>query len=414
VVAHNVTVGQGTARLILANDVTARVQAELALKISIKEIQDYKHALEASSIVLITDRQGRIRHVNENFCEISRYRPEEVIGQDCRMLNSGYHPEAFFKDLWDTISGGKIWKGEIRNLAKDGRPYWVDTTIVPFLDELNVPYRYLSIRADISERKKVERQLQQLNEDLESRIVLRTIELEAANKEMEAFSYSVSHDLRAPLRAVLGFVNILEEDYGSQLDEEAQRLTGVIKAKTIKLGRLIDDLLEFSKLGRQIISIDLIHTQAMVQEIIDDLSFQSTFSAVRWDVHLLPDIYGDINTMRQVWINLISNAFKYSGRRLCPIIEIGSFQEDGQSAFFVRDNGVGFDNKYRAKLFKVFQRLHSAAEFEGTGIGLALVAKIISRHGGHVWADGVVDKGASFYFSLPSPSITGDRSANEI
>jgi PAS domain S-box-containing protein len=401
VVAHNVSLGNGKARLILSNDVTARVEAEELLRKTIKEIEDYKYALEESSIIAITDQAGIIRHVNENFCKISKYRPEEVIGRDHRVVNSGYHSQEFFKNLWDTIAGGKIWKGEIRNRAKDGRNYWVDTTIVPFLDEHNAPYQYVAIRADITERKEVERQLQLLNEDLENRINRRTIELEATNKEMEAFTYSVSHDLRAPLRGILGFATILEEDYGNKMDEEAQRITGVIKKKTVKMGRLIDDLLEFSRMGRQFIAKSLINTHAMVQEVIDDLLIQYPSPAITWKVQALPDIPGDINTIRQVWINLISNALKYSSGREHPVIEIGSFAHEGQAGFFVKDNGVGFDTRYKDKLFKVFQRLHSADEFEGTGVGLALVAKIIAKHGGIVWAEATVDKGACFYFCLP-------------
>lgn len=378
------------------------IKAEEKLKQIIKEIADYKYALEESSIVAITDQKGIISHVNDNFCRISKYPAAELLGQDHRIINSGYHPKEFIRNLWVTIANGKIWKGELKNRAKDGSFYWVETTIVPFLDERGKPYRYLAIRADITSRKQAEEDLYKLNQDLEHRVALRTVQLEAANHEMEAFTYSVSHDLRAPLRGIIGFSTILEEQYGSQLDDEAKRIMGVIKRNASNMGRLIDDLLAFSRMGRQDLKKTVIDMQAMVREIIDDLAPEKTHHHMEWDVQPLPSIRADNNTLRQVWVNLIANAIKYSGGREHPRIGIGSFTHEGQTAFFIRDNGVGFDNKYKDKLFKVFQRLHSSREFDGTGVGLALVMKIISKHGGRVWAEGQKDEGACFYFSLPS------------
>lgn len=367
-----------------------------------KEIADYKYALDESSIVAITDQKGFIRHVNDNFCRISKYSAGELIGQDHRIINSGYHPAAFIKNLWVTIANGRIWRGEIRNQAKDGSFYWVDTTIVPFLDGGGKPYQYVAIRADITDRKRVEEQLHKLNEELEDRVNLRTDQLEMANQEMEAFTYSVSHDLRAPLRGIVGFTSILEEEYGSKLDDEARRITSVIKKNTLKMGRLIDDLLAFSRMGRQDLSKAGINTQTLVREVINELAPADTHSHITWNMQSLSPIDGDINTIRQVWINLLSNAIKYSRGRENPEITIGHYGRKGQIVFFVKDNGVGFDNKYRDKLFKVFQRLHSADEFEGTGVGLALVEKIVSKHGGKVWAEAVIDEGACFFFSIPA------------
>ena len=219
---------------------------------------------------------------------------------------------------------------------------------------------------------------------------------------MEAFTYSVSHDLRAPLRGIIGFTAILEEDYSSKLDKEAKRITSVIKSNTLKMGHLIDDLLAFSRMGKQEITKTQINTQTMVNEIVDDLMLQNKRNInINWNIHTLPFINADMNTLRQVWINLVSNAIKYSGNKETPFIEIGSGSRDGQIIFYVKDNGVGFDEQYKHKLFKVFQRLHGAEEFEGTGVGLALVEKIVSRHAGKVWAEGKPGEGACFYFSLP-------------
>ena len=237
-----------------------------------------------------------------------------------------------------------------------------------------------SIRNNINDRKKAEARLTKLN------------------SELEAFSYSVSHDLRAPLRGIIGFATILEEDYGKKLDDEARRIISVIKANTSKMGQLIDGLLGFSRMGRHEMIKTNIDTNGMVRNVIHELDMNSNIELV---VHSLPGIKADINTIKQVWVNLISNAIKYTGKVPYPGIEIGSFTREGQIIFFVKDNGVGFDNKYKDKLFKVFQRLHGPDEFEGTGIGLALVEKIISRHGGKVWAEASINKGACFYFSLP-------------
>lgn len=386
----------------LVSDRTEKLQK------SLKEITDYKYALDESSIVAITDQKGIIRHVNDNFCKISKYAAEELIGQDHRIINSGHHPKEFIRTLWVTIANGEIWKGELRNRAKDGSIYWVDTTIVPFLDEQGKPWQYVAIRADITSRKQVEKELYKQKESLEDSVSLRTIQLEAANKEMEAFTYSVSHDLRAPLRAIIGFTTILEEDYSSKLDAEAGRITSIIKNNTLKMGHLIDDLLAFSRMGKQDLEKTDIDTGALVKEIIVELTPEKGRSPgkdqgrIEWNVQPLLWTNGDLNTIRQVWVNLISNAIKYSGRNPHPHIEIGSFIQGKQTVFFIKDNGVGFDNKYQDKLFKVFQRLHSPDEFEGTGVGLALVSKIVSKHGGMVWAEAEVNKGACFSFSLPS------------
>lgn len=244
--------------------------------------------------------------------------------------------------------------------------------------------------------------LREFNQTLEQKVMDRTAQLETVNKELEGFSYSVSHDLRAPLRAIIGFTSILEEDYGSRLDDEARRITSVIKNNTVKMGHLIDDLLAFSRMGRQDIVKTNIDMAAIVNEVTADLATHYDTTRIQWTIHPLPTIKANANMIRQVWVNLVSNAIKYSGKREAPHIEIGSFDKDHEIIFYIKDNGVGFDQQYGDKLFKVFQRLHSPDEFEGTGIGLALVEKIVSRQGGRVWAEAEKDRGACFYFSLPA------------
>ncbi|HMI77335.1 MAG TPA: ATP-binding protein [Ferruginibacter sp.] len=242
--------------------------------------------------------------------------------------------------------------------------------------------------------------LSEFNQNLEQKVTDRTEQLETVNKELEAFSYSISHDLRAPLRGIVGFTAMLEENYGNKLDDEARRITSVIKSNTLRMGNLIDDLLAFSRMSRQEIVKTNISTDALVKEIIREFDTAGN-NNIAWHIESMPETYGDINTIRQVWINLISNARKYSRNSEKPSIEIGSFRDKKSVVFFVKDNGVGFDPKYMDKLFKVFQRLHSVNEFEGTGVGLAIVEKIISKHGGRVWAEAEKGSGAIFYFSLP-------------
>jgi len=275
---------------------------------------------------------------------------------------------------------------------------WYEISAYPSENGLSVYFK------DVTERKKAAEEIAKLNSELEERVLMRTEQLKKSVEEMEAFSYSVSHDLRAPLRGIIGFANILEEDYASKLDDEAKRITSIIKKNTSRMGQLIDDLLTFSRTGRQELIKTSVDSNIMVQGIIDELNLNRSGKAISWIVHPLPLVTADMSAMKQVWINLISNAVKYSGNAPGPTIEIGSINKNGSTTFFIKDNGVGFDEKYMAKLFKIFQRLHTTEEFEGTGIGLAIVDKVVSKHGGKVWAEAALNKGATFYFSLPGDS----------
>jgi signal transduction histidine kinase len=226
--------------------------------------------------------------------------------------------------------------------------------------------------------------------------------LGAVNRELEAFSYSVSHDLRAPLRAIDGYARMIEEDQAERLDDDGRRQLAVVREEALRMGRLIDGLLAFSKLGRQPIAATDVNSEALVDEILAALARETDTSRVIVVRTALPRVRGDQTLLRQVWANLISNAVKYSGKREAPRIEIGSYAEGGMHVFYVKDNGAGFNMKYRDKLFGVFQRGHDENEFPGTGVGLAIVQKLVTRHGGSAWAQGVVDAGATFYFSLPA------------
>jgi hypothetical protein len=248
--------------------------------------------------------------------------------------------------------------------------------------------------------KQAEAAVQRLNEELELRVTERTAQLEMANKELEAFSYSVSHDLRAPLRAVNGFAKIVLERFADKIPADAQGYLDRIRNGGKQMGVLIDDLLAFSRLSRQTMKADTVNMKGLVENVLGELSSQHAGRPVEIKVGVLPEAAGDASLVKQVWVNLISNAIKYSRGRTPAVIEIGCETEAVENIYFVRDNGTGFDMRYVDKLFGVFQRLHRAEEFEGTGVGLAIVQRIVQRHGGRVWAEGVEGKGATFRFTL--------------
>ena len=517
------------ANLELEHEIAERKRAEQALKESlaaresaVKELAEQKFALDQHAIVAVTDLQGTITYVNDRFSAINLYSREEAIGRNYRIVNSGYHPKEFFQKMYDTLGKGRVWHGEIRNRAKDGSIFWVAAPTVPLLDSGGKPRQYITIRTDITARKRLEEvrehlaavvessddaiisktlngmvtawnsgaerlfgyssaesvgkpmdrllplerateesdilariargervdhfetvrvrkdgkrvdisatispvkdssgaivgvakiarditqrktsevEILKLNDELEEKVKLRTAQLEAANKELETFSYSVSHDLRAPLRHISGFSQLLVEEFGANLAPGARHYLDRIQAGTQNMGVLVDELLHLARVGRHALNRRTTNLKELVAEVITLLLPESEGRQVEWAISDLSTAQCDPVLVRQIFQNLLSNALKFTRPRAQAVIEVSCREEDGQPVFMVRDNGIGFNMKYVDKLFGVFQRLHRAEDFEGTGIGLATVQRIVHKHGGQVWAEGELDKGAAFYFTL--------------
>jgi light-regulated signal transduction histidine kinase (bacteriophytochrome) len=303
-----------------------------------------------------------------------------------------------------TMNGG--WHGELMNQRKDGSefPVFVSSTVIH--NENNEPLALIGVTTDISERRKAEKEILELNEALDHRVKLRTEELEAANKELETFSYSVSHDLKTPLRHINGFINLMVENKDTNLTEKDHVYLKNISGSATEMTQLIDAILSFSKLNMGELRKTRIRSSRMVEQVIKYFEPEFQNRKIIFNVESLPDIYGDERLIRQVWTNIISNAIKYSGKKAEAIINIGSSSTEGAITFFIRDNGAGFNMKYAEKLFGVFHRLHKSKDFEGVGIGLANVNRIVSRHGGHCRAEGEPGVGATIYFTLPHPPLT--------
>ncbi|HLY27062.1 MAG TPA: PAS domain S-box protein [Aggregatilineales bacterium] len=384
-----------------AEDEVRRLNAELEQRVVERTAQllqseaKFSTAFRASpaAISIATLQEGRWIEVNEALAQMTGYRSEDLLGHTSDELG-----------LVDAVARAKILdaiheKGTIRNVeiqvhTKSGE--LVDVLVSVEQIKLNGQACVLTIQYDITQLKRALREVERLNDDLEQRQVA----VEAANKELEAFSYSVSHDLRAPLRGIDGYSRLLLRDHASQLDSEGQRKLQAVRTSIQQMGQLIDDLLAFSRLGRQPINKRSVEPAPLVRQILDELGAQQDSRRVEILLGDLPSCEADPSLLKQVYTNLLTNALKFTRDRETPQITAGSQIVNGKRTYFVKDNGVGFDMQFADKLFGVFQRLHSVEEFEGTGVGLAIVQRIVQRHGGRIWADSEVDKGATFYFTL--------------
>ncbi len=395
--------GHITKMLGITRDITDRKVAAQALQ---QKEQRLSFVLNNTPAVIYTSRVSGdygATYITDNVRTQLGYEPAQFM-EDAWFWVNAIHPDDVTRVLADMAQ--LFEKGqhthEYRFRHADGTYRWMHDESQLLLDEEGNPSEIIGSWIDITGRKQAEKRVRRLNAELEQRVLERTSQLEAANKELEAFSYSVSHDLRAPLRGIDGYVRILQEDYGDRLDAEGHRLISVVSNEAKRMGRLIDDLLSFSRMGRQLLDNNPIDMTAVAKATMDDLLNANPARTVRFELHSLPPALGDLAMIRQVFVNLIGNAFKFSRQRLNPVVEVGFIDNAGEITYYIRDNGAGFDSRYGHKLFGVFQRLHTEKEYEGTGIGLALVQRIIHRHGGRVRAEGKLDSGATFYFTLPT------------
>ncbi len=383
----------------LVQDISARKQAEIAL---LESSLQFRTLFEASPDAnLLIDPYGTwpILDCNTAACQMNGYTRDELVGKPINILNSNPLPSTELDEYLANIRQAGVLRFETRHRRKDGTEFLIEVS--NSLLTLGGRDVLLGIDRDITERKQAEDQIRHLNEQLEQRVMERTAQLEAANKELEAFSYSVSHDLRAPLRAIDGYTRILVEDYEASLDAEGKRISGVISAEARRMGQLIDDLLAFSRLGRKEMHSSRINMKELATSVFNELVKEEDQGRIDFQVTRLPAAQADSSLIRQVWTNLLSNAIKFTSKKERALIKVGSQQSKGEYIYYVKDTGAGFDMEYVDKLFGVFQRLHGESEFEGTGVGLAIVQRIIRRHGGRVWAEGEPEKGATFYFTLP-------------
>ncbi|WP_460511651.1 sensor histidine kinase [Cyclobacterium sediminis] len=361
-----------------------REKAESDLKNNNLYLKQFKEGLDRASIVAITDKKGVITYVNDVFCKISKYSKGELIGNTHAIINSGYHSQHFFRNMWKTISSGDIWVDEIKNKAKDGSYYWVLTAIVPFKDENNQITEYMALRQDITDRK------------VAIQVKLDSIQkLEYKNRELEQFAYIASHDLQEPLQTILNYTSLLSSNESNNLDELEQQSMLFIQEAAGKMRKLIHGLLEYNLLGKNLEN-HKIDTQKLIKEVIEEVNNIIITRKATVEVLKLPPIYGHKASLKLLFENLILNGIKFSKEDRLPKITISGEQVKDQVVISVKDNGIGIDKKYHEKIFDIFQRINKREAYEGLGIGLSYCRKITELHGGKIWVESTLNEGSVF------------------
>ncbi len=398
------------------NEMLAQIQErDTALQFEIKERKQAEEALRASEqrtrliietaldAAIAMDADGVITGWNAQAETVFGWTSQEVLARSlAETIIPDRYREAHRIGMQRYVATGEAVvlnkRIELVALHRNGQEFPIELSITPI--RTGATLAFSAFVRDITQRKADEREIRKLNDELEERVIQRTAQLAEANKELEAFTYSVSHDLRAPLRHMAGFSGLLLEEFGSTLDSQGQHYVRRIQEGTRKMGQLVDELLSLARVGRQSPKLQVAGLDSMVEEVVAILKPEWDGRDVEWKIAALPSVACDPTLMKQVFQNLLSNALKYSRPRTRAVIDVGSALADGKPVIFVRDNGVGFNMKYYDKLFGVFQRLHRPEEFEGTGVGLATVQRILKKHGGRVWAEAELDKGATFYFTV--------------
>ncbi|MBZ0132244.1 MAG: PAS domain S-box protein [Rhodocyclaceae bacterium] len=423
----------------IERDMLQLAAGRAALEQKQQELRKFSLAIEHGPVsVVITDAQGVIEYVNPKFSEISGYAPEDVLGRKPSILKSGLMSEEVYAGMWRQLRAGREWHGELLNRNKNGELLWEDTSIAPLKDEAGRITHFVAVKEDITGRKQSEAEIADYNAELERRVAARTRALAESNRELESFSYSISHDLRAPLRALNGFAGLMAENCQGCAKSESLEYMARIQRASLRMGALMDDILDLSRVVRSEIKVGQVDLSAMVRSVLDDLRVAWPTRNVLAEVEEGLQANGDATLLQAVMENLLGNAWKFTAQRDPARIDFGVIENgarpaagppqggaaidmersepssppstgrgEGERCFFVRDNGAGFDMQYAGKLFGAFQRLHGPQEFEGNGIGLAMVRRIVGLHGGRVWAEGKPGEGATFFFTLGNLKVRG-------
>jgi PAS domain S-box-containing protein len=385
--------------VVVHQDITSAIEAEENFRLSQKRFQALIE--KGSDVIVLSDADRKVIYASPTLKAVMGYEPDEIVGKYSHEL---LDPEEITKVLTDsqiTYKSEGNYTAQLKVPHKNGSWRWIEVKLNNQLADPAVNAIVTNF-CDITDRKLAEDEVKSLNESLESKVKERTLQLQEVNKELESFSYTVAHDLRAPLRVINGFADLLMQEHSQVLEGDSKYLLECIAQNSQQMGLLINGLLEFSRLGRVTISPEVVEMQIMVDNLVKLIkdSHKNPTAAIK--INDLPSARCDANLIKQVWLNLVENAIKYSGKVEHPVIEIGGRSEGSKAIYYIRDNGAGFNMELAQRLFQVFQRLHSRSDFEGNGIGLALSYRIITKHGGEMWAEGEVNKGATFYFSLPA------------